>query len=64
LITGIALLFLMLRAWRTGQTHPILLLLIAFCGGQSVLIALHQFFHLGWLRPIQPVTASGLNHLN
>lgn len=58
--TGIALIFFMLRAWRTGQTHPMLLLLIVSCGGQSVLVALHQFYHLGWLRPIQPVTASSL----
>ena len=32
--------------------------LLAGSSGQSILIALHQFYHLSWLRPVQPVTAA------
>ena len=35
-----------------------ILILLAGSSGQSILIALHQFYHLSWLRPVQPVTAA------
>ena len=35
-----------------------ILILLAGSSGQSILIALHQFYHLSWLRPVQPVTAT------
>ena len=37
-----------------------MLILLASCGAQSVLIAVHQFYRLNWLRPVQPVTAAML----
>ena len=37
-----------------------MLILLGSCGAQSVLIALHQFHHLNWLRPVQSVTAAML----
>ena len=41
-----------------------ILILLAGSGGQSILIALHQFYHLSWLRPVQPVTAAILPSLS
>lgn len=41
-----------------------LLILLAACSAQSILIALHQFYHLSWLRPVQPVTAAMLPSLS
>ena len=35
-----------------------ILILLAGSSGQSILIALHQFYHLSWLRLMQPVTAA------
>ena len=35
-----------------------ILILLAGSSGQSILTALHQFYHLSWLRPEQPVTAA------
>ena len=64
LITGLVLLFFLLRAWLGGRTHPMLLILLAACSAQSILIALHQFYHLSWLRPVQPVTAAMLPSLS
>ena len=64
LITGLLLLFLLLRAWLGGRTHPMILILLAACSAQSILIALHQFYHLSWLRPVQPVTAAMLPSLS
>jgi AraC-like DNA-binding protein len=52
------LLFLLMRSWLGGRTHPMILILLAGSSGQSILIALHQFYHLSWLRPVQPVTAA------
>ena len=64
LITGLVLLFFLLRAWLGGRTHPMLLILLAACSAQSILIALHQFYHLSWLRPVQPITAAMLPSLS
>ena len=58
LITGLLLFFLLMRSWLGGRTHPMILILLAGSSGQSILIALHQFYHLSWLRPVQPVTAA------
>ena len=58
LVTGLLLFFLLMRSWLGGRTHPMILILLAGSSGQSILIALHQFYHLSWLRPVQPVTAA------
>jgi AraC-like DNA-binding protein len=63
-ITGLLLLFFLLRAWLGGRTHPMLLILLAACSAQSILIDLHQFYQLSWLRPVQPVTAAMLPSLS
>lgn len=58
LVTALILGFLLARMLVRGRGRPSLLVLIALCGAQGVVIALAQHYEVEVFRFVQPVTAS------
>jgi AraC-like DNA-binding protein len=58
MVAALVLGFLALRSALRGETRPLFLALIAACAVQSAVIALVQHYGVGFLQPVQPVTAT------
>ncbi|SDF13135.1 AraC-type DNA-binding protein [Celeribacter baekdonensis] len=58
LISSLVLGFLLLRVWINGRRHEPLVLLLALCALQGLIISLAQHYHVPGFRHIQPITAT------
>lgn len=59
LISALVLMFLLARAWMTGGRRAApLVLLLAVCAAQGVIIALAQHYHVRGFAKVQPITAT------